>query len=84
MGIQPCCFVKLVSIDSYAALVFQFLLTLEFIEALSDVEICGDRECCDKFFVGLYAGVCVFFVTSVSASVCVLFVLIEPVVHENV
>ena len=58
---------------------------LEFVEALSDVEICGDRECCDEFFfVGLYAGVCVFFATSVSTSVCVSFVLIEPVVRENV
>ena len=75
----------MISTDSYAALVFQFLLRLEFVEALSDIEVGGKRECCDEFlFVSLYAGVCIFLVTSVSAGVCVSFVLIELVMRENV
>ena len=54
-------------------LVFQFLLTLEFVEAFSDVEIGGDGEGRDEFlFVGLYAGACVSFLT------------VESVVRENV
>ena len=52
MRVQPCCFVKLrvnvdfddVSIDSYAALVFQFLLMLKFVEMLSDIEISGEGD----------------------------------------
>ena len=62
-----------VSIDSYAVLVFQFLLTLEFVKVLSDIEICGDGEGRDEFlFVSLYAGACVGLLT------------VESVVHENV
>ena len=58
---------------------------LEFVEAFSEVEVCGKGEGHDKFlFVSLYAGVCVFFIVSVSTGVCVRFVLIKPVVRENV
>ena len=58
---------------------------LEFVEAFSDVEVCGEGEGCDEFlFVGLYAGVGVFLIVSVSTGVCVSFVLIKPVMHENV
>ena len=47
---------------------------LEFIKALSDVEVCGesDLRLWDEFVVvGLYAGVCVRFAST------------DPVVHEN-
>ena len=58
---------------------------LEFVEALSDVNICGEGDRRDKFFfVSFYTGVCVFLVVSISAGVCVRFVSTEPVVCENV
>ena len=46
---------------------------LEFVKALSDIEICGDGEGRDEFlFVGLYAGACIGLLT------------VESVVRENV
>ena len=61
---------------------------LEFVEALSDVNIGGEGnlQLQDEFIVvGLYAGVCIFLdLVSVSASVCVRFALTDPVMCENV
>ena len=49
------------SVSSYAVLVFQSLLMLEFVEVLSDINIGGERDLRDEFYVaGLYAGICVF------------------------
>ena len=48
-------------------------MTLEFVEALSDIEISGDGEGRDEFLlVSLYAGVCVGFLA------------VESVIRENV
>ena len=81
-GVQTC---ALPIFGSYAALVFQSPLMLEFVKTLSDIEVCGEGEGCDEFlFVSLYAGVCVFLVVSVSTGVCVRFASTDPVVCENV